>query len=206
MANKHHYIPQHFLRGFCSEDTPGKLWVYIKGEERVYAAGTHKIARANEFYLDEVEQTLSVVFEGPMKDVLRKIRTQDLIDDAERKTIAAYVALLLKRVPAYRDIVRNMAPEVFAAEFSRRRKEIADEVEDRDVREACLNEFDHLQEAWADAIPESVLHFAEQPWTTGIIENKLMGMHWYYLVASRDLKYVVGDNPVFFFTLVLNSP
>jgi hypothetical protein len=39
----HHYIPQHYLRGFCADDLPGLLWVYTKGRADTYQTGITNI-------------------------------------------------------------------------------------------------------------------------------------------------------------------
>jgi hypothetical protein len=195
----HHYIPQHYLRGFCADDLPGLLWVYTKGRADTYQTGITNIAKENSFYLPEVEQALASDVESPAEPVLKKIRARGSLTSADREILAAYLTILRKRVPAYRTIVRADTPEVQAKEFRRIRGEIADQVSDPAKRAEDLAEIAALEEAWQKGPPPEVQRLAEQPWSTGEIEAQLLKMHWYFLVAAGSSRYVTCDNPVFVF-------
>lgn len=203
----HHYIPQHYLRGFCSGASPGQLWVYTKGQADIYQTGLTAIAAENNFYLLAIERILAREIESPAEAVLKKIRAREDLMGSDRQVIAVYLAILHKRVPGYRDMVRAITPEVQAQEFARLRMEFVDSVTDSVERNKNRAEIDALEVAWRHGPPPEVQRRAEQPLSSGEIEAQLLKMSWYFLVASGYSRYVTCDNPVFVFkALGLNKP
>lgn len=59
-----HYIPRHYLKGFCS---PGKdlLWVYQIGRGQPFQVNVLKVANEKGYYSTEVEQYLADEIESP---------------------------------------------------------------------------------------------------------------------------------------------
>jgi hypothetical protein len=203
----HHYIPQHYLRGFCADDLPGLLWVYTKGRVDTYQAGITNIAKENAFYLPEVETELASHIESPAEPVLKKIRARGGLTPADREILAAYLTILRKRVPAYRMAIHAHTPELQDQEFKLMREEIFDQVPDPVMRAERLAQIATLESEWKQGLPTEATRLAEQPWSTGEIEAQLLKMHWYFLVAAGASRYVTCDNPVFIFEgLGLNKP
>ena len=203
----HHYIPQHYLRGFCADDLPGLLWVYTKGRADTYQAGVHKIAKQKDFYLPHIEAALAHHLESPVEPILKKVRARSPIDDNERFAIGVYVVFLQRRVPSHRQTVDKMIPGLKEEEFAAFRAALDDESIDPGLRERRQAEIDELEERWKDGLPEDFVERLHQPITRGMVEAHLMNMHWYFLIAAGRSRYVTCDNPVYLHKgLGLNKP
>lgn len=203
----HHYIPQHYLRGFCADDLPGLLWVYTKGRADTYQTGITNIAKENAFYLPEVEKALASHIESPAEPVLKKIRARGSLTSADREILAVYLTILHKRVPNYRKSVRDLTPAVYPEVLAEAETEYLFGISNPVERARRCAEIEIERELWKQGPPAAAQRFAEQPWTSGEIEARLLKMNWYFLIAAGSSHYVTCDNPFFIFTgLGLNRP
>ncbi|HOX27231.1 MAG TPA: DUF4238 domain-containing protein [Candidatus Krumholzibacteria bacterium] len=202
-----HYLPRHYLRGFCNDTSREQLYVYTKGGAAIYRAGIHNIAKEKDYYLPEIEDALARSIESNAEPVLKRIRAREPLLNSDRKIVAAFIVCLWKRVPSYREIVRQLIPNLTCETLAGMREQFIDREPDLDTRERNRIELETLEAKWKDGPPEAVKAYFEQPFTTGMIEDRLLVMHWYFAVAAGDTKYVTSDNPVFFFRAIgLNKP
>lgn len=205
---QHHYLPRHYLRGFCADDLPDLLCVYTKGRADVFQTGINNIAKQRDFYLPHVEAALAHHLESPVEPILKKIRARrPIVDHNERLAIAAYVVILQRRVPSHRQTVDQMIPGVKEERFAAFRAALDDDSIDPMLRERRRAEIDELEARWKGGLPEDLVERLHQPITTGLVETHLMGMHWYFLVAAGRSRFVTCDNPVYLHKgLGLNKP
>jgi len=196
---QHHYLPRHYLKGFCPDDGPEQLYVYTKGEDRVFRAGINRIGKEKAYYLPKVETDLSQYIEGPAESVLKKLRKIAPIVDEERQILALFLVILERRVPRHRVVVDGMIPSTLDEEFTKLYELINDPESDVSRAGVTKAQIADLEQRWKEELPDDVRKVLYQPLTTGSIEQQLMGMDWYFIFASGDQSYVTCDDPVFFF-------
>ncbi len=222
----HHYVPRLYLKGFADKTDSSFIWVYERG--RSYNPG-HKPGKHNpyrrslrlagaeqDFYayqtragstdFDTYENLLEQL-EKPANQVLAKIRSRQTITKKEKQVFAAYISMLIKRVPRYRDRADEQWPEI-VDEF----ESSAQILQQLDQHEAKLtsndtNQIARIQQLRAqyqrlmleyragipmDIVLATIIQMGQLP-------QVLYGMKWQFLVAPSGFDYVTSDNPVFYF-------
>lgn len=109
-----HFIPQRYLRNFEDTSRPGFVWVPDKRKGEIRQAAIDHVAQSKNFYTETTESRLAQEVEAPGNKVMRKLLNNIQIDFAERKILAYYVGVMLRRVPATRKRAKDMMPTALA--------------------------------------------------------------------------------------------
>ena len=96
----HHYLPQHYLRGFAS----GKaIWAHDLQEKRSFRTRIKSV---------DLEAHLANFVEGPAQSAIDKLRRLEELSSKDREVLARYIIAMWKRVPAARKRVAATIPGV----------------------------------------------------------------------------------------------
>lgn len=203
---RHHYIPKYYLNGYADLSS-GLLWVYERGSQQAFPAGTKRIANETSYYSEEVERYLANEIENPGNVVLRKIRDRQRITEEDKIALSKYMIVMLKRVPQAKERIAERAPEVLASILNGLENELSElvgkypdlehlqrkkvKVEDLRSKAETDTKFksDLLRDTWLKNIP---------PRTPRSVQA-LISMTWQFLVHDRAPIFLTSDNPVFFF-------
>ncbi len=204
---RHHYIPQHYLKGFSSPDLE-LIWVYDKRDKQKAPFQTTpvNIAVEKDYYKlnlyegDEdtsaVEQHFANKIEGPANAILDKIRMRDKIDAKEKYIMTFYLYSMFKRVPAAKKRAKNIMPGIADSVLKEFNQMI-----DSNTR------FSHYTEEAKQSLREYGKSFIQQQFdnpsvlymipsqSSGVLPV-MMKMNWYFLYTSDD-QFLTCDNPVF---------
>lgn len=185
-----HYLPRHYLKGFCCEDNENMIWVYDIELGRIYRTNISNAAVEKEFYDDEGEEFYSNIVEGPAIEAINKIRNNVLITQEEKEVIAKYIAYLHTRNPATRKKNENSWTEIQKVGKQKTMNELIKMGISADAIEKAIEEI-HNQ----DCFKASVL---KKPFTVPNMELVTMLTKWYYIVFRCDEDLITCDNPVYF--------
>jgi hypothetical protein len=92
-----HYVPQYYLKGFCSAATPATLSRYEKGSRKILTTTTKNLAQQRNLYPAEVEEFLATQIEQPANAVLDRIRDRVPLAVEDKAVLASYMMALLKK-------------------------------------------------------------------------------------------------------------
>ena len=82
-----HYVPQYYLKGFCS-NANGDIWTYDKKEARVFSVNIIRIANICGFYSEGIEKYLADDIESPANRVLDKIRNRERLEENDKVALS----------------------------------------------------------------------------------------------------------------------
>lgn len=211
----HHILPKLYLSGFII--TPGQpfIWAYKRGEK--YNPGNGKITNnpckhsigrltARDFYAYPVEdgtkdfdsyENFLEKLEKPADQVFRKLRSRQTITSKEKQIFCLYLVQMVKRVPAHRKELSDIA-KIVATTYEMPQEAMArlnlpnDETTRRRVKQltARLSQ----QEGFDNRIHLKVLSLV----TSSLLLDVLAKMSWRFFVAPPNHRFLTGDNPVFF--------
>lgn len=197
----HHYVPRHYLKGFTEFTGSSSIWVYEKGSQRVFRTGVQAVAFEKGFYAVEnndgtrdtntVETYLAKHIEGPANPILDKIRASHRITVEEKRIFSLYLCVMLKRIPAHRDRLCAVAPQVIASLTEQIRSGGVRELPTEEHRSAALS----ILQEYGSELPKKFMI----PTVSPRIAEALCGMTWQFLTCKGEPKFVTCDNPVFFF-------
>lgn len=196
---QHHFVPKQYLKRFCDPQTPSRIYVYESGSGRSFAANIGKIAREKDFYLPEIEDDLATKIEGPADRHLAKVLRGERLTHNEKWLFAEYIAVLIKRVPAYRKKIDSILLDTTAEEMKKIQDDINEHVTDPELKARRLREVLDLQHEWQDGLSDDVRHYVEQPWMTAGIVQAIFSMSWHYFKIVGPSRFATSDNPVFWF-------
>lgn len=195
----HHYIPKYYLSGFTSGTT---IWAHDRLERRSFASQPKSVANETDMYPNGVEEYLGSSVEDPAKNAIEKIRQFQEITELDRKAIARYIVSLWKRVPAGRERVAALIPEVAVsvrndihAELTKAAlsyPHLADRAEARKV------EIDQVIEKYKVDKPSKIWNQSLAKEETEDLHEILLSMNWRFL-HTENKQLLTSDNPVFFF-------
>ena len=196
-----HYIPQHYLEGFCESSTPKVITRYEKGSRQPLTTQIKNVAQEKGFYSADVEKFLNEEIEGPANAVLNKIRARNSISIEDKFVLSAYMITMLKRVPEAQERIRESAPEIVESVFSKVDSEIVQLINQdpsgSELLEKRLEELrqlkprfaPNLQQTWYQLIPP---HTAPRALAT------LFSMTWCFYTSDKDSAFLTSDNPVYY--------
>jgi hypothetical protein len=211
----HHILPKLYLRGFVT--TPGKpfIWIYKRGESYVPGPGRltnnpycESISRLiiRDFYaypneggrrdFESYENFLEKL-EKPANSIFAKLRSRRTISSDEKQIFCVYLVQMLKRVPAHRRTLNEVATRIVAnyelpenvltrfklpntEETRQKVKQIATEISQKKGFDARI----HLETI-------SVAQSSQ-------LIDVLAEMTWRFFVAPPTQAFLTGDNPFFF--------
>lgn len=195
----HHYLPQHYLRGFATDKT---IWAHDLHESRSYKSQVKSVANETAMYTEDLEAHLANSIEGPAQKAIDSIRALRLPAGTEREALAHYIVTMWKRVPAARTRVAATVPQVadtINAEIQQGLDQIAkDEPELADLAASRKQEVANLIAAYKQNPPDYFWHHSVGSHATPRMVQGLLEMQWTVLHSESE-HFVSSDNPVFFF-------
>jgi hypothetical protein len=197
-----HYLPQYYLRGFCSNSS-GDIWVYDKSESRAFSANVKRIANICGFYTEDIEEYLREVIESPANRVLDKIRSRECLDSNDKVALSRYIAVMLKRVPEGKSRLKDRAPRI-AADLEEALHRKLDEIAEKDPSKKDFTqkrkaEIDEILSKFSQEPPAEIWHKTIPAETTPRIVEAVATMTWRFYTFDEKPAFLTCDNPVFFF-------
>jgi hypothetical protein len=199
---RHHYVPQGFLRGFCTENADsGKfIWVYEKIEGRApRRVSVKSVAWKSFFYAQETEtgetdtETLEKKFAESVDNVAPRIirsivATPDnkmQISEEDRGALAFFIGISLTRVPSFRDGMRDFFTKVAQTALNhlgRKDAYVAEGIKKYGVKAEAKE--------WVSLEP--MIQIADQ------VAQSILAKNWQFFVPPPEVPLITSDNPVFF--------
>lgn len=199
-----HYIPQYYLRGFCSASKSPKICRYEKGSSKVITTIIKNVAHETDFYSQEMEKYLADEVEGPANHVLDKIRgCSTSFSSKDKEPLAAYIVALLKRVPRGKERLQATAPRASQKVHQRIIAQL-DQYKEKypeksDLVEKRKQQTKDLLDDIARAVPKDIWLNIIAPEKSPQILAALIAMTWRFFVWEGPIGLITSDNPVFFF-------
>lgn len=202
MAKRHHFVPQGFLRGFCTKDDSSgkKVWVYDKrAGRRPRLKSVRSIAWQTAYYaqetadgeedIDSLEIGLAQTVDNEMPRLLKRISPAaggvvEMCPD-ERGQLAFFLGLSLTRVPSFRQGINDLYTAFAERALSR-------EAEKDSGLGAAIARFGLRAEAkeWVSLRP--MIEMAE------LIADSALRKRFQFFLAPESVPLVTSDNPVIF--------
>jgi hypothetical protein len=201
-AQRHHYVPQGYLRGFAlSDESSGAfVWVYDKTPGRVpRKKSVRSIAWAPAYYAQEnedgtedpatVETNLANTIDNEIPQILRRISPQVgrhvELSEHDRGALAFFVGLSMTRVPSFRDGINAMHTRIAEIGLSH------------------VLEADGELKAFAEKYGVTA---SAKPWVSlgpmveiaQAIAAAALEKSWQFFVPPTGVPLVTSDNPVVF--------
>lgn len=197
-----HYLPQYYLRGFCSNSNRD-IWVYDKKEARVFSANVIRIANICGFYSEEIEKYLAGTIEAPANLVLDKIRSRQRLDENDKTALSKYISVMWKRVPEGKNRVKKRAPEL-AADIQESLYRTLDKIAEKDpskksIAQSRKAEADGILKRLSQDPPPEIWHRTIPAESTPRMVEAIATMTWRFLTFDERPAFLTCDNPVFFF-------
>lgn len=208
----YHYVPQQYLRGFCVENSDSQIVAYDKKERRFFQTHVKNVAQEGGFYDDETEHQLATCVEDPAKPAIDSLRAGSRnLDLQDRRHLAFYAAVMLKRVPHSRARARGTLPETVRAVVGRARSQLAEHLNrdegKADVIAQHLKKIEGLEDKMIDNPPANLLEQINSPWPTVVMVKAIFEMKWRIVGSEGPQYFITTDNPGFFFSAYgLRSP
>ncbi|WP_031480502.1 DUF4238 domain-containing protein [Maridesulfovibrio frigidus] len=206
--DKHHYVQQAYLKGFCSKSNPSELWEYDK-KEKVLSnriKSVRLICCSHHYYAvpvseDEIDHELLEnafnLIEDPFIRVLRTLGPKKdgekiKVSHSELMSLAEYISFQLVRVPMFRDNVHGMARDsvvraisilLDSGEIPHPSPEVAEKINGSGGLNVKIEDFFSLP-SMGEIAP--------------MIIESLLCKRWFLYVPHADFNYVVSDNPARF--------
>jgi hypothetical protein len=218
MGDRHHYVPQFYMKRFSIPGKEDVVYTYRRGGEP-FKAKVRDVAVSRNFYMvtleengersDQIERMFSKI-EGAAAPVFEKFATSSHIamsDDAFN-LIALFTALLYNRGPVFREKNYNVQKEwgkgliKFAAENKERFLcmtgrvgfTFKDDDEAEQMRQSWLNQEDDVSIEVTGGEGSLIASMLE---LSGILTPILLDKRWRILESDRsDVVFVTSDSPV----------
>jgi hypothetical protein len=199
-----HYVPQAYLRGFTEPQSVEMIWVYDKVQKTFFRTNVKNVAQEKNFYGPEIELALNSDIENPANPVLEKLRRREAINDNERYSLSAYIAVMLSRVPRRRAKIKEKLPAEMESIIQRYTETInhiaATSHIQPEIVQQRLQELEELRDKYRADPPEPVIKAINIPRPNEKIVQLIYSMVWRFLIADRGpTRFLVTDNPAFFF-------
>ena len=195
----HHYLPQHYLRGFAS----GKaIWAHDLQEKRSFRTRIKSVANETALYTEDLEAHLANFVEGPAQSAIDKLRRLEELSSKDREVLARYIIAMWKRVPAARKRVAATIPGVadkIKAEFQQANAKAVEENPDlANLASSRKGEVEAIISRYKQDPPNHFWHHIVGTEATPRMVLGLLEMSWTVLVSESE-RFIASDNPVFFF-------
>lgn len=195
----HHYLPQHYLRGFAADKA---IWAHDLRESRSYRSQVKSVANETAMYTEDLEAHLANAIEGPAQKAIDDIRELKSPAGLEREALAHYIVAMWKRVPAARARVAATIPQVadtIHAEIQQGLDQVAkDEPDLADIAASRKRDVANLIESYKQNPPDYFWHQSVGSAATPRMVQGLLDMQWTVLHSEGE-PFISSDNPVFFF-------
>lgn len=195
----HHYLPQHYLRGFARGKS---IWAHDLQEHRSFRTQIKAVANETALYTEDLEAHLANSVEGPAQSSIDKLRSLEELSSKEREVVARYVIALWKRVPTARKRVAAMVPGVadtIKTEIQQALAKAAEEDPDlANLARSRRDEVESIISRYKQHPPDHFWHHSVGTEATPRMILALLEMSWTVLVSQSE-RFITSDNPVFFF-------
>jgi hypothetical protein len=216
-SQRHHYLPQMYLRGFADEDD--LVWVFDRQNKTYLHQGVINTAVKKDFYTvkgpdgqktDAVETMMANMVESPMKSIIERLDKKNLNWEGEdREILALFVALLRTRNLAFDKDQNEFTDQFFR--WWNKATHPSPEAVDKSLRdyEAKTGEdmTDVSPQELFEMIRDDQFEF-KNPRQNNIkmmmslsldIAKVLFRLNWEILAAPKGMSFITCDNP---FTVV----
>jgi Protein of unknown function (DUF4238) len=200
-------LPRKYLRGFCEPGSDSMLWQFDKMGSEWSRVSIATAANERGFYSRDVEQKLANYVEAPANVALDKLRSGHSIDNNDRHALAVYIAVMLKRVPAYREFARELAPQIAPGALASTAQEVRSWIRagieeghlTPEIGEARLAEADAIEERFKKEIPPQVWEQIRIPWPSIEMVSLVFHLTWRFVQTKGRSFFITSDNPAFIF-------
>jgi hypothetical protein len=213
---RHHYVPEFYLRGFCTAASPGQVVIYDKETGRVSGSSVKKAAVKRDYYRlpivpngpspTALEDALSEV-EGRAGKILPNLVNGNVLTTNDRVNWAEFMALSHLRGPA----ARHMMAEIIVAQMN---KEMEATLSTKERYESIVRDSRETDDPISDKVPyDKLLKFwKDREFTLDISEGvtltsldaieKVTGifheMNWACVRCPPGSMFITSDTPVSF--------
>lgn len=198
-----HYVPQAYLRAFREVGSNDLIWMYDRKKCTWSRAAINKVAQQKGYYAPEVEVILAEKIEKPANIVLAKLRSGGLPSSEERLTLSLYIATMINRVPWRRRKNLALLPSAIDKTLAKFRASLTDTYLAQGRDESDVSKLDpqlkQLRKRTLAEPPRQILEQLRNPWPSQKVIKLLASMHWRFVRATGEDKFVTSDNPAFFF-------
>lgn len=214
MAKKkrHHYIPRFYLDGFVDSYNDPYIWVYEKRNPNIIKATAENIAVRKHYYsfvtASGYENSFEDIFaniESEVAPIFQKIICHENLDNEERSSFAYFLALIMIRVPKYRENIEKVTGEIIKRESMLRashpesfKSMIKKFEKDKGIKIGMpIEELQNLILSGEFDIVVNTQLSLRMLALTKHFASIFHAMNWAFLEAS-DYKFVTSDNPLFY--------
>jgi hypothetical protein len=198
-----HYIPQHYLRSFCAPLSSSEIWVYEKGNERIFNTNVWTAANENHRWPKEIEEYLEKKIETPANRVLDKIQNRQILTNAEKDVLSAYIITMMERVPEGLKRTKEIFPKVREEVFEGLEKSILKLIEEnpskKEILQQRLKELPYYKTKYENEFPQEIWYRSISANTFPRTRLVLPTMTWRFLTSDKKQPFLTNDNPVFYF-------
>ncbi|MCI0578864.1 MAG: DUF4238 domain-containing protein [Chloroflexi bacterium] len=193
---RHHYIPQHYLRGFATPENEDQIWVFDRAGKKFYRTNVRNVAQENYYYYSNtIESLLANEVEGPAISVINKVRNVEPLTYKEKILMCKYIMYMYTRVPRYRERVKAILPKVVEEQLDEWKKELEQAQSQGHIPEEntdqILNFIQTVHQQIVANPPKDYL----LPRRVGVISFALQHMTWTFLTRSKSPYFLTSDNP-----------
>ena len=198
-----HYVPQHYLQGFCDYSNLSMIWMYEKGNDEIKLVSIENIANEKNLWPDETENQLTNEVENPANAVISKIRRKQAISIYDKKLLSTYISVMLLRVPRGLHRIKELAPVVLEDVVKKVKTDINYLIkllpEKRDLLQQRLSELPLIKAKMEQEFPLNIWYKNLTADTLPQVQLILPQMRWVMLTSENKHAFITSDNPVFFF-------
>jgi hypothetical protein len=197
-----HYVPQKYLRGFASPADTTRVWMYDKKVDSWSYAAISKVAQQADYFDPETESELAQTIEAPAHQILDKVRRREALSNAERDSLAAYIAVMLMRVPRRRRKAIELVEPTVREVISETREQMRSEIEspDDELRfQEQLKNLERLERKFIEEPPPALTERIRSPWPSDLIFGGVRDMAWRFVATAGPSYFLTSDNPAYFF-------
>jgi hypothetical protein len=196
-----HYVPQEYLRGFATSDDPDQIWMFDKVTARWSRAAIDKVAQERDYFTPEVEARLTAEVESPANIALKKLRRDNALSDADRRALAVYIAVMIKRVPGRRRKASALIPGALESTVAELRRDVTEAIPEDDPRRIHLfEEIDRAERNLRENTPPEVLRQITDPWISREMLAAIDRMVWRFVLRPGSAsRFITSDNPAYYF-------
>jgi len=213
---RHHYIPVFYLNGFTNSN--GYLYIYDKYNKPVFESSPEGIAYENHYFSfvnsegerdSETLENAIKLLEDESARVLRKIHNYEKLSIDDRRTFSLFVSSMMVRVPNMRENMRKISgtlAKLHSVSISSHKESFMRQMKnyEKDTRKQMGPNYEELREFMNN--PDNYDVSTNKQYGTAMalsqiehISEIFFRMKWTFLKATRENKYITGDNPLSYF-------
>lgn len=201
-------MPQKYLRGFSIPSNDALIWVYDKRDKCFFAnpVSIKKVAQERKYYNDDDEKKLNILVEIPASKVLDQLRSRNFnITDSDRLALSVYMAVMIKRVPRFRqrgyDLLPNVIKKTFDGLYCEIEKLAYGKISS-DKYSEYLSNAKKVEAEYSKELPEHVQakinDLLRTPWPSKEVIGNLYNMQWRFILSDGPSYFVASDDPLFY--------